>query len=114
MKSLGDGFICLFGTGDQCLSTSVELNKNFKNISPLSDNLPLHVMTVANAGDLYPIAGGDYQFAPESDEETVVWRACSRRDERRRQARLGGEALRPTKYDDGAIQVCTLKNMKMA
>jgi len=75
MKNLGDGFICLFNSADECLASSVELNKGLKNIPALAEDSPLLLRIVGHAGELRPVAGGDY-FGRALNRASRICQVC--------------------------------------
>jgi len=76
MKNLGDGYIAIFNTADECVRSGVEIQKRLRAIHALPDGSDMLVRVVAHSGPLRRLAAGRGYFGEPLNRVSRICQVC--------------------------------------
>ena len=76
MKNLGDGYIAIFDTADECVRSGVETQCKLSSIPSLPDGSEVLVRVVSHAGPLYPLTTGRGYFGRSLNRCSRICQVC--------------------------------------
>jgi len=76
MKNLGDGYIAIFDTVGECITSAVEIQARLSSMPPLPDGSYVLVRVVSHAGPLYPLATGRGYFGRALNRCSRICQVC--------------------------------------
>jgi predicted ATPase/class 3 adenylate cyclase/tetratricopeptide (TPR) repeat protein len=76
MKNLGDGYIAIFNTSDECMRSGVEVQRKLRDLQPLPDGSEILVRVVGHGGPLQPLAAGRGYFGRPLNRASRICQVC--------------------------------------
>lgn len=76
MKNLGDGYIAIFDTADECVRSGVEIQRKLRSIRALPDGSDMLVRVVAHSGPLRRLAAGRGYFGEPLNRVSRICQVC--------------------------------------
>lgn len=76
MKNLGDGYIAIFDTADECVRSAIEVQRQMRSIRKLPDGSELMVRVVAHSGPLRRLAAGRGYFGEPLNRCSRICQVC--------------------------------------
>ncbi len=76
MKNLGDGYIAIFDSVDECAGSGIEVQKKLKGIESLPDGSEILARIVGHAGPLQPLALGRGYFGRPLNRASRICQVC--------------------------------------
>jgi len=76
MKNLGDGYIAIFDTADDCLACGVEIQRKLAKLEPLPDNTIILVRIVGHGGCLQKLTAGRGYFGQPLNRASRICQVC--------------------------------------
>lgn len=76
MKNLGDGYIAIFDTADECVRSGVEIQKKLRSVRELPDGSDMLVRVVAHSGPLRRLAAGRGYFGEPLNRVSRICQVC--------------------------------------
>ncbi len=76
MKNLGDGYIAIFNTADECVRSGVEIQKKLRAVHALPDGSDMLVRVVAHSGPLRRLAAGRGYFGEPLNRVSRICQVC--------------------------------------
>ncbi len=76
MKNLGDGYIALFDSAQQCVSAMIGLKKEIKELVPLPDDSQMRLRLVGHGGQLRRLAVGEGLFGHALNRTSRIVQVC--------------------------------------
>lgn len=76
MKNLGDGYIAVFESADECVTCGVKIQKEISALPSLADGKAMLLRIVAHAGSLHPLATGRGYFGRPLNRVSRICQIC--------------------------------------
>jgi len=76
MKNLGDGYIAVFESADECVASGVEIQKEISALPSLANGKTMLLRVVAHAGSLHPLATGRGYFGRPLNRVSRICQIC--------------------------------------